>query len=115
MNDGAGLFQAILDDPEDTGLRLVYADWLEEHGDADRAEFIRVQCRLAEIGDDHPEWAELKARETALFVRHENEWLGPLREVASFHFARFRRGLAEHVSIDLLEFISFTVSVSTVG
>jgi hypothetical protein len=25
----------------------VYADWLEEHGQTDRAEFIRVQCRLA--------------------------------------------------------------------
>jgi uncharacterized protein (TIGR02996 family) len=26
---------------------LAYADWLTEHGDIERAEFLRVQCRLA--------------------------------------------------------------------
>jgi len=31
--------------PEDDGPRLVYADWLEEHGDSDRAEFIRVSIQ----------------------------------------------------------------------
>jgi uncharacterized protein (TIGR02996 family) len=41
------LLQAILDDPDDDLRRLVYADWLEEHGQVERAELIRVQCRLA--------------------------------------------------------------------
>ena len=31
--------------------RLVYADWLEDDGDADRAEFIRVQCELEPMRD----------------------------------------------------------------
>ena len=47
--DGAGLLRAILDDPHDDVPRLVYADWLEEHGDETervRAEFIRVQIEL---------------------------------------------------------------------
>ena len=39
---------AIIDSPDDLNLRLVYADWLEEHGDP-RGEFIRVQCELAEM------------------------------------------------------------------
>lgn len=43
------LFQAILDDPADDTRRLVYADWLEEHGDGERAEFIRLQIRIAEL------------------------------------------------------------------
>jgi uncharacterized protein (TIGR02996 family) len=46
----AGLLAAIIDDPDDDTPRLVYADWLEEHGDDARAEFIRVQCRLARLG-----------------------------------------------------------------
>jgi len=43
--DRERLYRAILDDPEDTTLRLVYADCLEEQGDP-QAEFIRVQCRM---------------------------------------------------------------------
>jgi uncharacterized protein (TIGR02996 family) len=36
MNADA-LLTGILADPDDDARRLVYADWLEEHGDADRA------------------------------------------------------------------------------
>lgn len=40
--------EAILRDPEDDTVRLVFADWLEEHGgEPERAEFIRVQINLA--------------------------------------------------------------------
>lgn len=34
--------------PGDDVTRLVAADWIEEHGDAARAELIMVQCQLAE-------------------------------------------------------------------
>jgi uncharacterized protein (TIGR02996 family) len=47
MTDADALFAAILADPADDAPRLVYADWLEEHGQPERAEFIRVQCELA--------------------------------------------------------------------
>lgn len=40
---------AICATPEDDGPRLIYSDWLEERGDAERAEFIRVQCKLARL------------------------------------------------------------------
>ena len=33
--------------PQDDFPRLAYADWLEEHGKSERAEFIRAQCELA--------------------------------------------------------------------
>lgn len=35
--------QAILNEPTDDLVRVVYADWLEEHGQGRRAEFIRAQ------------------------------------------------------------------------
>lgn len=50
----ADFLPAILTAPDDDTPRLIYADWLEEHGgDAGRAraEFIRVQCRLAEMDE----------------------------------------------------------------
>jgi uncharacterized protein (TIGR02996 family) len=37
--------------PADDAPRLIYADWLQDHGEEERAEFIRVQCELAAI--DH--------------------------------------------------------------
>ena len=40
---------AIIENSTDDAPRLIYADWLEEHGQSERAEFIRVQCALAAI------------------------------------------------------------------
>ena len=45
----SALEAAIVANAEEDTPRLAYADWLDEHGDADRAEFIRVQCQLAEL------------------------------------------------------------------
>lgn len=44
MTTEQDLFAAIVATPDDDGPRLVYADWLEEHGDSERCEFIRAQC-----------------------------------------------------------------------
>jgi len=45
MNDGDALLKAILAHPEEDTPRLIYADWLQENGQHDRAEFIRLMCR----------------------------------------------------------------------
>lgn len=42
----AGFIADIVEHPEDDSIRLIYTDWLEEHGDPERAEFIRVQVEL---------------------------------------------------------------------
>lgn len=44
---GSGLLRAVLADPASDDSRLIYADYLDEQGEADRAEFIRVQVELA--------------------------------------------------------------------
>jgi uncharacterized protein (TIGR02996 family) len=46
MTDGDNLLRNILDNPEDDTVRLVYADWLQENGRPEYAEFIRVQIEL---------------------------------------------------------------------
>src|SRR5262249_29736890 len=40
------LLRRISDEPDDDTARLVYADWLEEHGEAPAAGFIRAQVGL---------------------------------------------------------------------
>jgi uncharacterized protein (TIGR02996 family) len=45
MDLETGFLQAIRESPDDTTVRLAYADWLEEHRDP-RAEFLRLVCRL---------------------------------------------------------------------
>ena len=40
---------AVLADPEDDAPRLIFADWLDEQGEGDRAELIRVQCKEADL------------------------------------------------------------------
>ena len=46
MSTGAALLQAIIDEPDEDSLRLIYADWLHDHGEPDRAEFIRLEIDL---------------------------------------------------------------------
>src|SRR5262249_10339211 len=57
------LLAAIRANPDDDAVRLVYADWLEEHGDPDRAEFIRVQITLDGLPPDDPRYLPLRRRE----------------------------------------------------
>jgi uncharacterized protein (TIGR02996 family) len=45
----AALLRCVIEAPDDDTPRLIFADWLEEHGEGARAEFVRVQCRIAEI------------------------------------------------------------------
>jgi uncharacterized protein (TIGR02996 family) len=45
MSDGDLLLAAIREHPEEDTPRLVYADWLEENGQPDRAELIRLGVR----------------------------------------------------------------------
>jgi uncharacterized protein (TIGR02996 family) len=47
----AAFLAAIIERPDDDVPRLVFADWLDEHGQPERAEFIRVQVELAALPD----------------------------------------------------------------
>lgn len=47
--ENEALLAACLAAPHDMTPRLVYADWLDENGQCDRAEFIRVQIEEAKV------------------------------------------------------------------
>jgi uncharacterized protein (TIGR02996 family) len=82
--------QSIAGDDDNAG-RLVLADWLEEHGDRPRADFVRVQCELAASGLTEDRRRTLRLRERELLDAHRHEWVLafglPLEDV------RFQGGL----------------------
>ncbi len=47
MTDRDALLQAVIENPHDDLPRLILADYLDENGESERAEFIRVQCELS--------------------------------------------------------------------
>lgn len=56
MNEHDILMAAILAAPEDDAPRLVYADWLDEHGEPDRAAFIRSSIIWENIDNRRGAW-----------------------------------------------------------
>ena len=85
----------IIESPDDNAPRLIYADWLEENDQPERAEFIRVQCELAGLAEGDPRRRKLQARERTLLATHQEEWLGSLR--GNVNGYEFRRGFVEAI------------------
>jgi uncharacterized protein (TIGR02996 family) len=89
MDEAKALLRAICANPDEDTPRLVYADWLDEHGQSERAEFIRVQCALARIEGDNPQRPTLARREQALLKAHRDEWAKEVpRELNNPYFCR---------------------------
>jgi uncharacterized protein (TIGR02996 family) len=61
LSEENGFLRAILANPADSGLRLVYADWLEERSDP-RAAFVRLGAELVALPLKDGRRAELKSR-----------------------------------------------------
>jgi uncharacterized protein (TIGR02996 family) len=108
MSADVALLADILAQPEDDGLRLVYADWLEDRGapgDAERAELIRVQCRLAPMAQDDPHRTALARRERHLLSAHGRLWWQELPDWVEKDdpldpLFGFRRGFVYEVGAD---------------
>ncbi|MBN9117731.1 MAG: TIGR02996 domain-containing protein [Planctomycetes bacterium] len=49
MNEREALLRAVCESPDDDTPRLVFADWLDEHDEPERAESIRLQCAVARL------------------------------------------------------------------
>lgn len=96
MRDKDALYRAVLDDPDDDALRLIYADCLEENGDP-RGEFVRVQLELARLDEHHPRRPALAAREAQLIEEHQHVWAPFLSALAGKVLLRFAGGLLDEV------------------
>ncbi len=54
-----GLLLTIWENPDDAGLRLIYADWLDEHGFPERAAYVRFQHELDHVPEEDPRFYTL--------------------------------------------------------
>src|SRR5215813_9242328 len=90
---------SILETPDDDVPRLIYADWLEEHGEPDRAALIRIQIELARLPERAGDRRALEEREDALLKRYERRWTAPLRAVLPEDVTTpiFHRGFVEEM------------------
>ena len=63
--------------------RLVLADWLDENGQPERAEFARIQVEVSHPSADGVRMEKLKRREADLLAAHEDEWAGGYKSAAA--------------------------------
>jgi uncharacterized protein (TIGR02996 family) len=126
MSQERDLLRTIAREPDDDVVRLVYADWLDEQGRADRAALIRAQVRLSEIrrnippldeepfahhfglsrGEgiwhcpgDSPERRDMAFRSRRLLDVHEEEWLEPFPALLRHEWI-WSRGFIEAIDAD---------------
>src|SRR3954470_12356040 len=98
MSDEKALLAAIWEHPHEDTPRLMYADWLQENGQPERAEFIRVQCEMWQIDPWDDRMDALRARAAASRGPHPERWETPAPPGAS---ATFERGFPV---LDLTDF-----------
>lgn len=117
MSDRDAFIRAIAANLYDDTPRLAFADWLDEHGEHDRAEFIRVQCELEPMRDRYeiPRAAELHDREDELergggrgeFDERKlpgGTWEAPDRRPDTR--CEFRRGFPDILRVNARRFVS---------
>jgi len=78
--------------PADDAPRLVYADWLDEHGEPAQAAFIRAQIELVRTDPNTDDYDRIAERQYVLWDQLLAE-LGPVAAGAGLLMSDFRRGL----------------------
>lgn len=113
MREADALLQTVTMHAGDDTPRLVYADWLDEHapdripspaaGPSARAEFIRVQCRLARGAVAEPDYPELLEREIDLadwLNTHNPDRFPAPALIEAGEWGAYRRGFGEIVEFE---------------
>ena len=106
MSERDAFLSAIRASPADDTVRLVFADWLDDRGEPERAEFIRVQCELEPLREklDDSRVQALWQREDELLAEHFPRWAGSVADLGAIEpqFGPvFVRGFPERVGVSL--------------
>jgi uncharacterized protein (TIGR02996 family) len=119
MNEREQFIRAIEAEPGDDGVRLVFADWLEENGDLDRARFIRLQCECYRIDSGARPEAETGERKVLqrqiddLLNAHREEWTAGLPAWA--RESEFERGFLHIIRMTGKQFLDSAGAVRAVA
>lgn len=96
--DADALLDAIFDAPDDDTPRLVYADWLQEHGQENYAEFIRLQCAAARCRVWSDEANDLWVKIGRVWNRLADEWWPATAELWRLPCTEQRWTLGAHIT-----------------
>ncbi len=95
MTDAEPFYAAIRAAPDDDLPRLVFADWLDENGQPERAEYLRLTCAIAREPDGELKSAWRK-RSSELAHAHREAWFGPL--LGAFRQHNLERGFIASIT-----------------
>jgi len=93
------LLREVLAHPDEMEPRLVFADWLQQNGEAERGELICIDCRLEDAEPWSDQQVALEKRRTELLRRYASTWTTPIS--ALVEEARWRRGFVENVTVSV--------------
>jgi uncharacterized protein (TIGR02996 family) len=105
MSTREAFLAGIVANPDDDALRLVFADWLDDNGDPDRAQFIRDQVRLEGLAQRDPDRFELQERSLDLLAEHFDERHADLPKWAREMRLTFRRGFVAEAELSPASFL----------
>lgn len=90
MNDDLAFIDAILKDESDDTSRLVYADWLADHGEPELGAFVRLQTEVYLTPNADPRRIELRSQEKAAWKAYQKKWQAVLAlgGITRGHFTR---------------------------
>jgi uncharacterized protein (TIGR02996 family) len=93
-DDHKGFLSAIVENPQDEAALLIYADWLDEHGDA-RSTYLRNQCEFRKSRTE-----ELRRRLIQRYPHEHLAWTATLEQagaveanLTNFEFAWWGTGI----------------------
>jgi uncharacterized protein (TIGR02996 family) len=99
------LIAAVCAAPEDDTPRLVCADWLDENGQTERAELIRVEVAIERLPADDPQRRALVWRARELHYHHERAFGAGLPRAVQRFTCHFRRGFVARVCGSVAAFL----------
>lgn len=87
----------------DDAERLVYADWLEEHGEIARAQIIQLQCEIARLDPHDRRRIELQWEADAVLWELGDRWRDELPALDGVEWLELERGFASAVRVHGLD------------
>src|SRR5262245_45266459 len=100
---GRALLADICEHPDDDAVRLVYADWLDDHDQPERAELLRLEVRRRRLDDLDPEAWAIEWRQEQVSARHREAWSEELPVCEGAYWEALESGLAERLHVQSLE------------
>jgi uncharacterized protein (TIGR02996 family) len=113
MDTEAAFIAAIAAQPDDDAVRLVFADWLDENGQPERAEFIRLSCQLDPHRDRFDDDTINALREKVDQLRYpaanaEEQWRQSIHQAMSWGVSlEWRRGFVDELALPVQWFFKW--------